>query len=369
MAGRNLVVCFDGTNNEFGKEHTNVIRLVQVIDRDPARQRLYYDAGVGTLPETGFFLPAVKTVSCWLGLGFGLGFSRKVKDAYAYLMDVWEPGDRVFLFGFSRGAYAARVLAGMLHAMGLLPRGNHNMIPYTLRYFQRMEGQHDTQHKVSADWRAFCDQFRRTFARPFESGDDSRHFRVHFLGVWDTVSSVGWVVDPKNFPHTAWNPSIEHFRHAVSIDERRAFFRQNLFNPAKGQDAMELWFAGVHCDVGGGYERENGRLWWEPFWWMLGEAEKEGLLIDMQRKTEALANPPLQPWCEPINNSLTPAWYLGEVWPKMTWNAKLKTRAPRLNFARRRYIPDNAILHDSVSERIQDPKLGYQPHNIPRSVR
>src|SRR5262245_7388450 len=115
--GRNLVVCCDGTNNQFGSRNTNVVRLVQVLHRDPCKQRLYYDPGVGTLPEPGALGKIAKKLSELQALAFGAGLSRNVEEAYSYLMDVWEPGDRVFLFGFSRGAYTVRVLAALLHSL------------------------------------------------------------------------------------------------------------------------------------------------------------------------------------------------------------------------------------------------------------
>ena len=245
--GRNLVVCFDGTNYEFDREPTNVVRLIQVLGRNHSkRQLLYYDPGVGTLPEPGILIPMLKTLTRWFGLAFGLGLSHKVAQAYTYLIDFWEPNDRVFLFGFSRGAYTARVLAGLLHQLGLLPRGNYNLIPYAMKYFRRItEGRHHQSRAVdTSKWKKLCDDFRHTFARAVKPGDNERRFQVHFLGVWDTVSSVGWVWDPKHFPFTAYNPSVKHIRHAVAIDERRAFFRQNLFRPAPGQDVLELWFGG-----------------------------------------------------------------------------------------------------------------------------
>ena len=106
--GRNLILCFDGTNYEFGREPTNVVRLIEVLDRDRSKgQRLYYDPGVGTLPEPGALIPVLKTLTRWFGLAFGLGLSRKIIQAYTYLIDFWEPNNRVFLFGFSRGAYTA----------------------------------------------------------------------------------------------------------------------------------------------------------------------------------------------------------------------------------------------------------------------
>ena len=117
---QNIVICFDGTNNQFGANNTNIVRLIQVLDRDC--QRLYYDPGVGTLPEPWLRTRAEKEISLVCGLAFGQGLIEKVQSAYQFLIENWESGCRVFLFGFSRGAYTARVLAAMLHAMGLLPR-------------------------------------------------------------------------------------------------------------------------------------------------------------------------------------------------------------------------------------------------------
>src|SRR4051794_20775773 len=116
---KNLILCCDGTGNQFGLENTNVVRLVQSLDRDPTRQSLYYDPGLGTLPEPSAFTQVQKWVSEVFGLAIGSGLSWKVGEAYTYLMESWEPGDRVFLFGFSRGAYTVRVLAGLLYTLGL----------------------------------------------------------------------------------------------------------------------------------------------------------------------------------------------------------------------------------------------------------
>src|SRR5690242_17029916 len=143
LMSRNLVICCDGTNNQFGPQNTNVVRLIQVLDRDPSKQRLYYDPGVGTLPEPGLFTKLSQRLSELRGLAFGAGLTWKVEEAYSYLMELWEPEDQVFVFGFSRGAYAARVLAGLLHSLGLLPRGNQNLVPYVMRLFKAVRSDPD----------------------------------------------------------------------------------------------------------------------------------------------------------------------------------------------------------------------------------
>src|SRR5438270_6716114 len=117
--GKNIVICCDGTNNEFGSNNTNVVRLVQVLNRSPKEQIIYYDPGVGTFPEPGFVTRIGKWFSEIMGLAFGVGLTRKIGEAYSFLMDQYEAGDTIFLFGFSRGAYTARALAGVLFQFGL----------------------------------------------------------------------------------------------------------------------------------------------------------------------------------------------------------------------------------------------------------
>lgn len=362
---RNLVLCFDGTNNEFGPENTNIVRLAQALDRDPLRQRLYYDPGVGTLPEPGTWSKLGKRLSEILGLAFGRGLTWKVQEAYVFLMDMWEPGDRVFVFGFSRGAYAARVLAGLLHALGLLPRGNPNLVPYVMKLFravsphtmERAEGHKSRYEKI-------CEEFRWSFSRQVTQGDEDRRFPVHFLGLWDTVSSVGWIWDPSSFPFTFKNPSVSVVRHAVSVDERRAFFRQNLMAKANGQDLCEQWFAGVHSDVGGGYPERDGGLWRVPFEWILKEACRSGLLLNHQRLTTVLTRSPVSstPWDDQKHESLTPAWWLGEIFPKLRWCPALRVRLPHLNLWRPRQIPDGSRIDKSVLLRIRE--TNYAPPNF-----
>ncbi len=364
---RNLIIACDGTNNEFGPENTNVVRLVQVLDRSSNSQLVYYDPGVGTLPEPGFVTRVGKKVSDFCGLAFGAGLGWKISHAYRFLMDEWEPGDRVFIYGFSRGAYTVRALAGFLHMFGLLPRGNESLLPYAYRLYSnsgRKLRKTVSQHKF---W-TLCKGFRETFARELP-GQGDRRFPVHFLGVWDTVSSVGWVWDPVHFPFTRTNPSVSFVRHAVSIDERRWFFRQNLFAPAGGQNIQELWFPGVHCDVGGGYSVENSVLWQEPFRWMLEESRGAGLIIDPIREaavwknSEAVPKPSLGKQSE----SLTWKWWPAEFFPKLQYCFRFHFRFPAIGLGRHRYIQQEAVPHRSTLERLQACVPPYRPPNLPSS--
>src|SRR5262245_58623619 len=120
---KNIVVCCDGTGNEYGENNTNVVKLFRMIEKDPRSQIAYYDPGVGTLSAPAALTKLTKALTKLLGLAFAYGVSTNLEDAYEYLMDKFEPGDKVFLFGFSRGAFTVRALAGMLNKCGLLEKG------------------------------------------------------------------------------------------------------------------------------------------------------------------------------------------------------------------------------------------------------
>ncbi len=261
----------DGTNNEFGATNTNVVRLYQVVALDPTAQVAYYNPGVGTFGHPGAITHLAQKFTQALGLAFGLGVTQNVIDAYSFLMSQYDDGDHVYIFGFSRGALEARALAGLLHRCGLLKPELSTLAPYALRIFRTVGNE------------AVSTQFRSTF---------SREVRVHFLGLWDTVTSFGNVWTPIAWPNTTNNPGIEMVRHAIALDERRAFFRQNRWAQGDStlkQDVKERWFSGVHCDVGGGYPVEESSLWRVSFVWMIDEAVQAGLRIDASSFSQIMA--------------------------------------------------------------------------------
>src|SRR5688572_26426384 len=132
---KNIVICCDGTGNEVNaNEFTNVVKLYRRLSReDPARQINYYDPGLGTLGTPGFRTRTFTSITRLIGLAFGYGIHDNVKDAYLFLMRNYQEGDRIFLFGFSRGAYTVRALAGMLFRVGLLEYGNDNLVEHALK--------------------------------------------------------------------------------------------------------------------------------------------------------------------------------------------------------------------------------------------
>jgi uncharacterized protein (DUF2235 family) len=354
---RNIIICCDGTNNQFGVCNTNVVRLVEVVARDPARQLCYYDPGVGTLPEQGTITRVGRALSRWMALAFATDINDKVATAYAHLMSVWEPGDRVFLFGFSRGAYTVRVLAAVLHALGLMPNGNTQLLPYAMQLFGAL------RHGSSDDYWHVLNSFRRTFAREIPGRDDMR-FPVHFLGVWDTVSSVGWIWNPPAYPFTARLPNVAIVRHAIAIDERRWFFRQNRVTPQPGQDAKERWFAGVHGDIGGGYPEEEGGLWRVTFEWMLGEAVGAGLLVDQKRLERVRTRSPMpeRPWAERQHESLVGPWWIAEFVPKLVYDPVTGSRRPQIGRGQHRTLLPGECIDGSVLERLRGTL--YRPPNL-----
>ena len=344
---KNLVVCCDGTGNEYGDRNSNVVKLYSVLEKNTEQQLAFYDPGVGTFSVQ----PAVTRVmrGFWrlLGLGFGLGITQNILDAYTFVMQNYREGDRIYIFGFSRGAYTARAVAGLLHKCGILGTDNVNLLPYAMRVFK-----HESNPDVVAG-------FLSTFSRPVS---------CHLLGLWDTVTSVGWVWEPQRFPFTTNNPSVAHVRHAVSIDERRAFYRQNLWHALDGQDVKQVWFSGVHSDVGGSYPEIESGLAKLSLEWMIAEAVRLGLRVEREKAMSVVYGAPEPDYRAEIHKSLHGVWWPLELWPKMVSYQK-KGRyhwKPRVNLGRRRQLPPTDVwLHESVDHRLGDDGLGYAPPTIP----
>ena len=345
---KNIVVCCDGTGNEFGEANSNVVKLYSMLEDSP-RQVTYYHPGLGTM---GSRLTLTALGRWWtrvIGLAFGYGLMDNIADAYTFLMDRYDPDDNVYLFGFSRGAYTVRALAAMLHMFGLLKRGNYILIPYAQKQFRsrvRDRGSFDV---------AF--HFRATF---------SHGCKPRFLGVWDTVSSVGWISDPLNLPYTFHNPDIAIGRHAISIDERRCAFRQNLWEADPKQDSKQVWFAGVHCDVGGGYAMAESGLANVALAWMLREATGAGLLIDQSKVTRVMGEN-VPDFRGKMHESLTGAWRILEWIPKRYTD--MTCSPPRVRHwppprGRARFIQQSTVVHQSVLDRANS-NLNYHPSNLP----
>jgi uncharacterized protein (DUF2235 family) len=193
----------------------------------------------------------------------------------------------------------------------------------------------------------------------------SRECKPHFVGLWDTVSSVGWFAHPTRLPYTANNPDVAIARHAIAIDERRAFFPSNLWRPSPEQPSgprnlKQVWFPGSHCDVGGGYPEggESAQSKY-PLAWMMKEAQTAGLLLKQSKVSEILGNSPNSPYQKasvefPIHESLKGWWVLAEFIPKPHYDYATGRKSWRANFFRRRAMPPDALVHGSAYLRGSD---------------
>lgn len=349
---RNLVLCLDGTSNRYDKDNTNVVKLFAALLRDSPQQQAWYQTGIGTVTPPGIYGRLAKRVVEELDMAFAILLEGHVLSAYRYLCQTWEPGDRIFIFGFSRGAYTARVVAAMVHKVGLLCRNNDELLPFAWDMFAR---QRDP---------ALVGGFRSTFGRAVT---------IDFLGLWDTVSSVGWAYSPKSYPFTADNPSVRVVRHAMALDERRAYFRQNEWTrqPPPGQDVLQVWFAGVHCDVGGGYAEPQSGLSKIAFRWLVDHAARAGLGLHADRLAAELPAVSTSTVAAPdprarLHESLRGAWWLIEILPKRIRDPANDWK-PRwtLPLGRRRTLRDGALIHATVFERMADPAAEYRPSNLP----
>lgn len=266
---KRLVVCCDGTWNTADQEcdgdpcPTNVARLAAAVagsDADGVEQRVFYLRGVGT--------------SRWeriRGGAFGFGLSDNVKAAYRVIAEHFEPGDEIFLFGFSRGAYTARSTAGFIRNAGILRR----------QHLRRIGDAYDLYRDSRTHPRALESQlFRRSF---------SEETRIRCIGVWDTVGALGIplsgvpVIDSINrrwaFHDTTLSSTVDNAFQALAVDEQRRPFEPSLWQrqPHPTQRLEQVWFAGVHCDVGGGYP--DSGLADLALAWMAARAQECGLAL------------------------------------------------------------------------------------------
>lgn len=318
---KNIVVCCDGTGNEYGKNITNVVHTYKLVQKDET-QVAFYDPGVGTggweyVEGTGSFRATADKAT-------GSGLQKNVKDAYRYLMEFYETDDKVFLFGFSRGAFTVRSLAGMLHKCGLLRKGCDNHVEYASKIYNTDEDDGEVARG-----------FKSYFARPCP---------IHFIGVWDTVESLLMNAN-RRFHDAELNSEVSYGYHALAIDEKRKDFPPSLWDEARvpqGQTVEQVWFAGVHSDIGGWYdERGLSNI---TLRWMLEKAKSCGLQIDEAAAKGFEVDPH-----EHQHDSYGGFWkFLGKYV---------------------REIPEDAFIHNSVVKRLEKQGSKYKPKNLPTNYK
>ncbi len=301
--GRNIILCFDGTNNQYAATNTNVVKMYEMLDRAGNDQLTYYQPGIGTFAPPGVWGNAKRWFITKLDLAVAWMLEDHVTDGYRFLMRYYQEGDKIFIFGFSRGAYTARALAAMVYKVGLLTAGNEELLPFAWNMFKR---ERDVDIYTG---------FRYTF---------SRKVPIHFIGLWDTVSSVGWAWNPQYLQFTANNPIVEVVRHAVALDERRAYFPQNLWghDPQMPTDILQVWFPGVHCDVGGGYTEREAGLSKISLQWMVEQAKVFGLRFQPKAEVAVIPVQDTAAFVAPSatamqHESLRGFWWIAEFVPKV----------------------------------------------------
>jgi uncharacterized protein (DUF2235 family) len=366
-----LVLCCDGTANEFARDRTNVVKLFFTLVHEPAQQVAYYHPGLGTMEPPGALTKYSRSLTKLMGQAIGYGLEADIRDAYVYLMNHFEDEDRVFMFGFSRGAYTVRAITALLHMYGLIRPGNEPLVPYAIRMMMVI---HNIQESGTAATQKLKDTLDEYFslARQFREHFCRTTCRPHFVFVWDTVSSVGWFENPVRLPYTTNNPDIQIGRHAIAIDEHRAFFRSNLWHPTDTggpKDIKQVWFPGVHCDVGGGYPEAESGLSKITLEWMLNEAIAAGLSVDAVRADLVLGRsgggyaPPDAKAV--MHESLTPPWWICEFVPKRHWDWKEQKEKYQMNLFRHRTIPSGSMIHESAFDRGGD----YQKRLLKDAIR
>jgi uncharacterized protein (DUF2235 family) len=354
---RKIVICSDGTGNTFSKRVSNITRLIKSLDlSDPLTQAVFYDQGIGTNPslvkavkaykaEAGKnreglqILPAPKTLKLFVlrpftrfaGLALGYGLRDNVKEMYKALAKCYdrEEDGRVFLFGFSRGAFTVRVLAGLIYRCGLPPKN----VADDEAHFEKCFSEAYEIYMPHWEDGSRIERFKEAY--------NVRDIEISFLGIWDTVKSYGGIW-PQSLPHLRHNPIVNTVCHALALDERRSWFVPTSWGGidldkknAHGikpderyarQQVKEVWFSGCHSDVGGGDEEaDTARV---PFRWMLKEASASGLILNQAGEDELLVSDPRDP--TEVHESLTAGWYITEIIPR--WELDNTYRPPKRLF-------------------------------------
>jgi uncharacterized protein (DUF2235 family) len=348
---KRLVICCDGTwgtPDQFDEFHvpvpTNVTKLAECIaeaDAQGVEQRMFYNLGVGT----GRF-------DHLRGGLFGVGLSQKIKDAYLFIVETYAADDELYLFGFSRGAYTARSLAGLIRNSGVL----------RTQYASRLEDAYELYRDRSSATHPRSTQaqlFRATY---------SYEPRIKFIGVWDTVGALGIPDNPLPVPTVLsdrWkfhdvelSTTVDFAYHALALDERRKPFTPTLWDQQddapKEQVLEQMWFAGTHGNVGGG--TADPGLADIALLWLVTKARASGLTIDLNALSAKIAPNP----AGTLQDSMT--WWYALAGDGTRW---LPAQRPRANPkpGQNKFMRTNECVASSAKIRF-DQVPGYQPKNL-----
>ncbi|WP_281557747.1 DUF2235 domain-containing protein [Thalassomonas sp. RHCl1] len=332
VQNKRIVICCDGTWNTPDKP-TNVVKIVRSLTpygKDGKNQVVFYDQGVGTYNASDRMM----------GI-FGKGIGQNIIDAYRFIAHNYQEGDDIYCFGFSRGAYTVRALGGMLHTVGLLPKDELHTLPQAYKYYRTPPHKREYQRYSH-------------YPKP----------EIAVMAVWDTVGALGvpipllgqltkpWV----GFFDTRLTPEIKHAYQALAIDEKRPPFKPALWTGSShpGQTIEQVWFAGCHSDIGGGYDESS--LSDISLLWMIQKVASLGLDFDqsyLKDKSKVDANV-----CGRMHDSYSLPYRLME---RLGGKAEIRSLEGELD-----YPAINVSIHESVLERLKKVD-DYQPENLHES--
>ncbi|KAJ2924772.1 hypothetical protein H1R20_g12336, partial [Candolleomyces eurysporus] len=378
MGGRNLIVCIDGTANQFGDKNTNVIEIYNLIRKDTKdNQQTWYNSGIGTYARPQWWSSGYlkQVVVHTIDLAIAWNFDATIQAAYRWLADNYRDGDCIFLFGFSRGAFQVRTLSAMVEKVGLIYKGNEMQIPFAYELYvdsaSDSEGVEPATSVGSKQKTSKAERFKRAF---------SRNVKIHFVGAWDTVSSIGFARGKQVLPGTTEGMThVCYFRHALALDERRVKFLPEYAwgdstlprtdpDPSKESHrvhphTLEVWFPGTHSDIGGGneYNEEMDRSA-PPLRWMVLEATAAGLRTKpFQRELHPSEQIKVQESLEGF------WWNLFEILPFQRLTFVTHKGGQRLTWKPHRgagrQIQPGQKIHSSFI--LGEPKTNYIPKAIP----
>ena len=330
---KRIVICADGTWNrpekDLGEDFpTNVLRLARAImpmGADAAPQQVFYDWGVGSYYDSA------------VGGATGRGLHKNIMDDYRYIVQNYAPGDELFLFGFSRGAYTIRSLCGLINNCGILQRPDANLIQEAFELYKNPDDDFKPEGPGSI-------AFREKHAHSNSSRE------VKFVGVWDTVGAMGIPIsflglfdDKDEFYDTKIGRNVRIARHAMAVDEHRQDFKPTVWKPRENMDMKQVWFTGAHSDVGGSYQPDpDGSLLADiPLGWMMAEADTAGLTLEPHLHASLNPNPVAE----------------------LHISRRSFYRVKRPHYRKIAHGEGDVLVHASVKQRWeQDPK--YRPKNV-----
>jgi len=367
---KNIVICSDGTGNTTIKERgTNVFKIFEAVDIhghtvNPCltRQVAIYDDGVGTSN-----LKLLKL----LGGAVGLGLGSNVKELYAELARVFVPGDRIYLFGFSRGAFTVRALAGLIVTCGIIDRAKCNDDLCLKRYvdaayseYRRRYRTHQSKYFRNPVDPQRAEDFRKQHAVVLELSAHEDRVLIDFIGVWDTVDAVGLpfaglatvinnYIYRYKFPDLKLSLQVKKACHALAIDDERLTFHPEMWDEEEESDGRieQVWFPGVHANVGGGYPKQGMSL--ISLYWMMRKAELAGLRFSEYDCT--FVRDHQHPFDKLYDSRAGGAVYY-----------RYKPRDMELMCRKNHVVPK---IHVSAVERIVQGTDGYAPGNIAAKIK